>query len=97
MNVISHKKLKDFYEVHSDSKAYLTAWFKTVRRTNWKDLNTLKQDFQSADLIADNRIIFNIKGNHYRLVVRISFEHKRVMVKWIGTHAEYNKIDARTI
>ncbi|MEO6684543.1 MAG: type II toxin-antitoxin system HigB family toxin, partial [Dyadobacter sp.] len=60
MNVISHKKLKDFYEVHSDSKVYLTSWFKTVKKANWKDLNALKQDFQSADLIADNRIIFNI-------------------------------------
>lgn len=97
MNVISHKKLKDFYEVHSDSKSHLTSWFKTVKKANWKDLNALKLDFQSADLIADNRIIFNIKGNHYRLVVRISFEHKRVMVKWLGTHAEYSKIDARTI
>ncbi len=97
MNVISYKKLKEFYEIHADSKAYLTSWFKTVKKANWKDLNALKADFHSADLISDNRIIFNIKGNHYRLVARVSFEHKRVMIKWLGTHAAYDKIDARTI
>jgi mRNA interferase HigB len=97
MNVISHKKIKDFYEVHSDAKGYLEAWFKTVRKANWKDLNALKKDFQSAVLIADNRVVFNIKGNHYRLIIRINYEHKTVMIKWLGTHAEYNQIDARTV
>lgn len=51
MNVISYKKLKEFYEIHADSKAYLTSWFKTVKKANWKDLNALKADFHSADLI----------------------------------------------
>lgn len=97
MNVISFKKLRDFYAVHPDSKAHLTSWFKTVRKAEWKDFNALKVDFRSADLVADNRLIFNIKGNNYRLVARINFEHKRIMIKWIGTHADYNKIDASTI
>lgn len=97
MNVISYKKLKEFYEIHADSKNHLTAWFKTVKKANWKDLNALKTDFNNADLISDNRIVFNIKGNHYRLIVRINFEHKRMMIKWLGTHAEYDKINANTI
>ena len=97
MNVISFRKLKEFYEIHPDVKAYLTAWFKKVRQTDWKDFNALKTDFRSADMIADNRVIFNIKGNHYRMVTRISFEHKRIMIKWLGTHAEYDRIDAKTI
>lgn len=97
MNVISFKKLKDFYEIHPDSKAYLTSWFKKVRKTEWKDFNSVKADFRSADMIADNRIIFNIKGNHYRMITRISFEHKRIMIKWLGTHSEYDRIDAKTI
>ncbi|WP_342087841.1 type II toxin-antitoxin system HigB family toxin [Dyadobacter sp. OTU695] len=97
MNVISFKKLKDFYELHPDSKAYLTSWFKKVRKTEWRDFNAVKADFRTADLIADNRIIFNIKGNHYRMITRISFEHKRIMIKWLGTHSEYDRIDAKTI
>ena len=97
MNVISFKKIKEFYEQHADAKLYLTAWFKTVRRAEWKDLNALKTDFPSADFVADNRIVFNIRGNHFRLVARVNFEHKRVMIKWIGTHAAYNKIDIKTV
>ena len=88
--------IREFYEVHADSKSHLTSWFKTVRKANWKDLNDVKRDFNSVDLIADNRLIFNIKGNHYRLIARVNFEHKRIMVKWIGTQANYDKIDART-
>lgn len=97
MNVISLKKLREFYDIHPDSKAYLTSWFKTVRKADWKDYNDVKEDFRSADFIADNRVIFNIKGNHYRLITRISFTHKRVMIKWLGTHADYDRINARTI
>ena len=97
MNVISFKKLRDFYTMHPDSKAYLTSWFKTVRKADWKDFNAVKHDFRSVGLIADNRLIFNIKGNHYRLIARINFEHKRIMIKWIGTHAQYDKISAATI
>ena len=97
MNVISHKKLREFYETHTDSKSYLTVWFKTVRKASWKNFNELKADYHMADIIADNRVIFNIKGNHYRLIIRINFEHQRVMIKWIGTHADYDRIDARTI
>lgn len=79
------------------SKLYLTSWFKTVRRAEWKDFNAVKADFRSADMIGDSGIIFNIKGNRYRLVTRISFEHKRIMIKWLGTHAAYDKINAKTI
>ncbi|QRR02102.1 type II toxin-antitoxin system HigB family toxin [Dyadobacter sandarakinus] len=94
MNVISFKKIRDFYEVHPDAKTYLTAWFKTVKRASWKDFNAVKKDFRTVDMVGDSRLIFNIKGNHYRLIARISYEHKRLMIKWLGTHAEYDKIDA---
>ncbi|MBO9616687.1 MAG: type II toxin-antitoxin system HigB family toxin [Dyadobacter sp.] len=97
MNVISFRKLKEFYEIHPDAKPYLTSWFKTVRKAEWKDYNTVKADFRSSDLIADARVIFIIKGNKYRMVTRISFEHKRIMIKWLGTHAAYDKINAKTI
>lgn len=97
MNVICFRKLKEFYEIHPDSKSYLTSWFKTVRKAEWKDFNAVKTDLRSADMISDSRIIFNIKGNRYRMVIRISFAHKRIMIKWLGTHAAYDRINAKTI
>ncbi|WP_291036314.1 type II toxin-antitoxin system HigB family toxin [Dyadobacter sp. 50-39] len=89
--------MKEFYEIHPDSKAYLTSWFKKVRKSDWADFNALRADFRSADMIADNRVIFNIKGNHYRMITRVSFGHKRIMIKWLGTHTEYDRVNAKTI
>lgn len=73
---------------------FITSWFKKVKKANWKNLNELKIDFPSANLIGDDRIVFNIKGNHYRLIDHVNFEHKRVIVKWLETHSEYNKVNA---
>ncbi|AKQ47463.1 hypothetical protein TH63_03265 [Rufibacter radiotolerans] len=97
MNVISLKKIKEYYTQNAGAKLPLTSWYKTTKHAEWKDLNALKKDFPSADLVKDGRVVFNIKGNHYRLVARVSFQYKSIMVKWIGTHAEYDKIDAGTI
>jgi mRNA interferase HigB len=94
---MSFKMLRDCYEKHSDAEAALTAWYRVAKNAEWKDLNDLKKDYPSADLVADNRVIFNIKGNHYRIVARVAFQYKRIMIKWVGTHAEYDKIDAATI
>ena len=97
MNVMSFKMLRDCYEKHADAEAALTAWYRVAKYAEWNDLNDLKKDYPSADLVADNRVIFNIKGNHYRIVARVAFQYKRIMIKWVGTHAEYDKIDAATI
>jgi mRNA interferase HigB len=97
MNVLSLKKIKEYYTKNTGAKVSLTSWFKTTRKADWKDLNDSKVDFPSADLVKDDQVVFNIKGNHYRLIARISFPYKSVMVKWIGTHAEYDKIDAGTV
>ena len=91
MNVISYKAISKYCQANSNAEQALKTWFKTVSKAEWKDLNELKLDYPSADYVGDNRIVFNIKGNHYRLVARVAFEYKRVMVKWIGTHAEYDK------
>ncbi|MFD3002678.1 type II toxin-antitoxin system HigB family toxin [Pontibacter toksunensis] len=97
MNVMSLKKLREFYEEHADSEAALTTWYKVAVKAEWKDLNALKNDFPSADLVGDSRVVFNIKGNHYRIVARVSFQYKSMMIKFVGTHAEYDKIDAATV
>ena len=93
MNVISYKAISHYCQTNANAEQALKTWFKTVSKAEWKDLNELKKDYPAADYVGDNRIVFNIKGNHYRLVARVVFEYKRVMVKWIGTHAEYDKID----
>jgi len=93
MNLISTKALRQYYEKNAATQQALLTWAKVVKKANWNNLTDLKKDFPGADYVADNRVVFNIKGNHYRLVARVVFTHKRVMVKWIGTHAEYDKID----
>ncbi len=97
LNIISQKKLREFSSQHPDAKEALNTWYKVVSKTDWKDFNDLRSTYPSADFVGDNRVVFNIRGNNYRLIVRISFQHKTAMIKWIGTHAEYDKIDAKTV
>ncbi len=91
MNVISKKTLVKYYEAHGDAREALLTWYATVSKAEWKDPNAMREDFPTAEPVGDKRVVFNIKGNHYRLVARISYEYKHVLIKWIGTHAEYNK------
>lgn len=97
MNVISIRAIQRFYEKHAGAKQALLLWYKTVSKATWKDMNALWEDYPSADLVGDSRVIFNIKGNHYRLVARVNFQYKNVLIKFVGTHAEYDKIDPITI
>ena len=96
-NVIAWATLVFYCRKYPDVKEHLIDWFKTVERADWKNFNALKNDFPSCSLVGDDRVVFNIKGNSYRLIVRFSFNYKRVMVKFFGTHAEYDKVDAKTI
>ena len=97
MNVVTARKLQEFWTKHPNAKGPLSAWLKIVKRADWKDTHDVKADFRSADFIEDNRVIFNIGGNNYRLVVRISYTFKQILVKFVGTHAEYDKIDAAMV
>ena len=97
MNVVTHRRLRSFWAEHADAEGPLTAWFEIARKAEWKDTHAVRADFRSADFVADNRVIFNIGGNRYRLIVRISYEYKQVLVKFVGTHADYDKIDAATV
>ncbi|WP_114782879.1 type II toxin-antitoxin system HigB family toxin [Botryobacter ruber] len=97
MNVISIRALQRFYEKHAGAKQALLLWYKTASKATWKDMNDLWMDYPAADLVGDSRVIFNIKGNHYRLVARVSFKYKNVLIKFVGTHAEYDKIDPETV
>ena len=99
MRVVSHKKLKDFYEKpgHEDSRAALERWHDIAENAEWKNLNDIKLDFPSADYVGNQHYVFNIKGNNYRLVVVIKFMMGYVFVRFVDTHAEYDKIDCSTI
>jgi len=97
LRVISIKTLRTFWEKHADSQQQLKAWYQEAEKAIWKNSNELKAEYPSASILEDNRICFNIKGNHYRLIVRINFTHQMMWIRFVGTHAEYDKIDANTI
>ncbi len=97
MRVHSLKTLRKFWEKHTDAEMALRGWFKRVEKESWKNFNEVKQTFGSSDVIRGNRAVFNIKGNKYRLIVKINYDWKIVYVRFIGTHAEYDKVDAETV
>lgn len=97
MRVISKKILREFWENHADSTQQLKSWFQETSVADWKSPKQIKKDYPSASFLTDNRVVFNIKGNKYRLVVRINYEYSMVWIRFIGTHAEYDKIDASKI
>lgn len=98
MRIISEKKLKDYSEEHPDSKVVLQDWIKKVRKAEWQSFADIKNTFcNSVDAIGKQRYVFNIKGNHLRLVVVVKFTLQFVLIRFIGSHAEYDKIDCSTI
>ena len=97
MRVIAKKLLRDFWERHSDSEQQLKSWFQEASNANWKNPNQVKKEYPSASILEDNRMVFNIKGNKYRLIVKINYDYKMVWIRFIGTHAEYDKINANKI
>lgn len=97
MNVISRPKLIKFWEKHPVTETPLKLWFKQIKKANWKSINDLKKDFPTADYVGDNRVVFNIKGNQYRIIVLVFFRGQKMFIRFVGTHAEYDKIDAKTI
>ena len=97
MRVIAKKILRDFWETHSDSEQQLKSWYQETSKTEWTGPKQIKLEYPSASFLADNRVVFNIKGNHYRLIIRINYDYQMVWIRFIGTHAEYDKINAKTI
>lgn len=99
MHVISRKKLIEFYEQpgRQDAKGHFEAWYYEAKHAQWESPADIKARYGSASVIGDNRIVFNIAGNKYRLIVRINYDSKTVFVRFVGTHQEYDKIDAEVI
>jgi mRNA interferase HigB len=97
MRVVSKKPLQVFWLSHADSEETLNLWYKDVVQSHWISPNDLKTQYPSASILRNSRVCFNIKGNSYRLIVAINYRTGFVLIKWIGTHAEYDKIDAETV
>jgi mRNA interferase HigB len=89
--------LKDYAKLHKDAANQFWAWYYDVMAQDWKMPLDIKQKYATADPIPKNRAVFDIRGNKYRIVVEINYQKKLVYIRWIGTHSEYNKIDATTI
>lgn len=97
MRVISLKILKDFYTAYPDSEQSLKAWLNEAQQAKWKDPAEIKAQYSSASILKSRRVVFNIKGNAYRLVVAIAYQYGAIYIKFIGTHTEYDKIDVNSV
>lgn len=99
MRVISHKKLKDFFETpgREDSRVALERWYDVAQKAEWHTLSDIREDFPATDYVGNQHYVFNIRGNNYRLVVVIKFTIGRAYIRFVGTHSEYDKIDCSTI
>jgi mRNA interferase HigB len=97
MRIIARSTLREYWQKHPDTEQPLKAWFDDTSRANWKTPSDIKDNYANASIIANNRVIFNIKGNNHRLIVHIRYDISIVFIRFIGTHQEYDKIDATTI
>jgi len=86
-----------FWEKYPDSEQYLKTWYDTAMSSEWRTPADVKKSYASASILKDSRIVFNIKGNSYRLVTKFNFEKQLIFIRFIGTHTEYDKIDANSI
>lgn len=103
MRIIARRTLREFvasragHKDHPALRAVLDAWFDEVHTARWKNMTDVKRHYATASIVSADRIVFNIKGNSYRLVVSVDFEKTIVWIKWIGTHRDYDRIDAKRV
>lgn len=95
--IIARRTLIEFWEKQPDSEQYLKTWYETARETEWNTPNDVKETFAHASILKNGRVVFNIKGNTYRLVAKINYERQWLFIRFIGTHTGYDRIDADTI
>ncbi len=97
MVIISKTQLNEFGKSHADAADALNEWYNIVKQADWGKMADLKQTFNSVDYVGNDRYVFNIKGNNYRLVAMVFFDIRTLFIRFIGTHVEYDKIDCSTI
>jgi mRNA interferase HigB len=97
MRIIAKSALRKFWEKYPDAEQPLKAWHDEVRKADWNSFQDIKKQFRSVSIVGNDRVVFNIKGNNYRLIVLILFRRGKAFIRFVGTHKEYDKIDAKTI
>jgi len=97
MRIIAHRAITEYGKQHADAKTALDSWYKMTKSAMWKDFKDIKNTFNSVDYVGNQRYVFNIKGNDFRLVGKILFVQQIIYIRFIGTHQEYDKIDCSTI
>lgn len=97
MRVIARRTLRDFWERHPGAEQSLKSWFAEASTASWATPQEIKNQYAHASFVADNRVIFNIGGNKYRLVVHVNYDFGIVYIKFVGTHSEYDKIDPEAV
>lgn len=93
MRIIAKRTLREFWERYPDAEGPLLSWYREVEKEDWDTPTKVKEKYRNASIIGDKRVVFNIKGNDYRLVVKINYAYRVVYVRFIGTHAEYDAVD----
>ena len=97
MKIVSVKILREFWMHRPDAEQHLKAWVDEVKQANWIQPADIKARYRSASILKNRRVVFNIKGNDYRLIVSVAYRFGAVYIKFIGTHAEYDAVNAETI
>ena len=103
MRIIARRTLRQFVESRVGSRGHLAlktaldAWFDEVRKAKWNSAAAVKRSYRTASIVSADRLVFNIKGNDYRLVVAVDFDKSILWIKWIGTHADYDDINVKTV
>lgn len=97
MRVIAVRTLRDFWEAHADAEQPPKAWYQDAKAASWPTPQAIKDAYANASIINSERVVFNIKGNDYRLIAAIRYDLQIAFVKFVGTHAEYDKVDAATV
>ena len=97
MRIISVKALRDFWARHPDSEQALLSWIRHVEKEEWDTPANVREIYPTASFVSGNRVVFNLRGNRYRLVVWIHYRRRSVYIKWLGTHAEYDRIDVEKV
>jgi mRNA interferase HigB len=97
MRIISRRRLVEFWEVHPNAEHPLRAWYAEARKASWTSPAQIKATYPSVSILPNDRVVFNIKGNTYRLVVIVQYLQGKMFIRFVGTHAEYDRIDASSI
>jgi len=97
MRIIARRTLREFWERHPRAEQPLRAWFAEASKATWLQPQDIKDAYRHASFVGDNRVVFNVAGNRYRLIVHVNYDFGILYIKFVGTHAEYDRIDPETV